>query len=147
MLKLLSFDPVAKTTVSIPVRRQMFVEHSGTVRRLVEDVGDAVDEIPLPSVAPDVLQLVVDYCSSKNDPGFDINAYINSLGSTKIFDVMIAANYLDIQSLLNLLVAAVGKIISKCKTPEDIRKTFNISNDLTPAEEAEIVRQNAWALE
>ncbi|KAF7840997.1 SKP1-like protein 1A [Senna tora] len=35
----------------------------------------------------------------------------------------------------------------KGKMPEEIRKTFNIKNDFTPEEEAEIRRENQWAFE
>jgi S-phase kinase-associated protein 1 len=33
----------------------------------------------------------------------------------------------------------------KGKTPENIRKTFNIVNDFTPEEEANIIAENKWA--
>ena len=35
----------------------------------------------------------------------------------------------------------------KGKTPEEIRKTFNIRNDFTPEEEEEVRRENQWAFE
>ncbi len=35
----------------------------------------------------------------------------------------------------------------KGKTPEEIRKTFNIQNDFTPEEEDQIRRENEWAEE
>ncbi len=40
----------------------------------------------------------------------------------------------------------VPGICFKGKTPEEIRKTFNIKNDFTPEEEEE-VRENQWAFE
>jgi len=46
-----------------------------------------------------------------------------------------AANYLDIKSLLDLGCAKIATLI-KGKSPEEIRKTFNIINDFTPEEEA-----------
>lgn len=42
-----------------------------------------------------------------------------------------AAHYLNIKSLLNLTCRTVADMI-KGKTPEEIRKTFNIKNDFTP---------------
>jgi len=35
----------------------------------------------------------------------------------------------------------------KRKTPEEIRKTFNIKNDFAPEEEEEMRRANQWAFE
>ena len=57
-----------------------------------------------------------------------------------------AANYLNIKSLLDLTCQTVADVI-KGKTPEEIRKTFNIKNDFTPEEEEEVRRENAWAFE
>ena len=33
------------------------------------------------------------------------------------------------------------------KTPEEIRRIFNIKNDFTPEEEEEVRRENQWAFE
>jgi hypothetical protein len=57
-----------------------------------------------------------------------------------------AANYLNIKSLLDLTCMTVANMI-KGKTPEEIRKTFNIKNDFTPEEEEEVRRENQWAFE
>lgn len=57
-----------------------------------------------------------------------------------------AANYMNIKSLLDLTCMTVANMI-KGKTPEEIRKTFNIRNDFTPEEEEEVRRENQWAFE
>ena len=54
-----------------------------------------------------------------------------------LFELILAANFMDIKPLLDLACAKVASMI-KGKTPEDIRKTFNIKNDFTPEEEAAI---------
>ncbi|VAH97694.1 unnamed protein product [Triticum turgidum subsp. durum] len=63
-----------------------------------------------------------------------------------LFDLILAANYLNIKGLLDLTCQTVADMI-KGKTPEEIRKTFNIKNDFTPEEEVEIRRENQWAFE
>ncbi|OAY65218.1 SKP1-like protein 1B, partial [Ananas comosus] len=65
---------------------------------------------------------------------------------TTLFDLILAANYLNIKGLLDLTCQTVADMI-KGKTPEEIRKTFNIKNDFTPEEEEEIRRENQWAFE
>ena len=57
-----------------------------------------------------------------------------------------AANYLDIKSLLELSCAKVASLI-KNKTVAEIRTFFNIENDFTPEEEAQIQEENRWAEE
>lgn len=56
---------------------------------------------------------------------------------------MQAANFLDIQSLLDLTCKTVADMI-KGKTPEQIRSEFDIENDFTPEELDEVRRDNAW---
>jgi S-phase kinase-associated protein 1 len=53
---------------------------------------------------------------------------------------------LDIKQLLDVGCKTVANMI-KGKSPEEIRKTFNIQNDFTPEEEDQIRRENEWAEE
>ncbi|CAL9197743.1 unnamed protein product, partial [Musa hybrid cultivar] len=69
-----------------------------------------------------------------------------SIFCPKIFFVLITSNYLNIKGLLDLTCQTVADMI-KGKTPEEIRKTFNIKNDFTPEEEEEVRRENQWAFE
>lgn len=60
--------------------------------------------------------------------------------------MILAANYLDIRSLLDVTCKTVANMI-KGKTPDEIRKTFNIKNDFTPAEEEQVRKENTWCEE
>ncbi|GFH18611.1 SKP1-like protein 1A [Haematococcus lacustris] len=62
-----------------------------------------------------------------------------------LFNLVLAANYLDIKSLMDLTCQTVAKMI-KGKTPAEICKTFNM-NELTPEEAEEERRENQWAFE
>jgi Skp1 family, dimerisation domain len=55
-----------------------------------------------------------------------------------------AAYALEIQPLVELCCKIVASMI-KGKSAEEIRKTFNITNDFTPEEEEQIRRENEWA--
>ncbi|CAA0841976.1 SKP1-like protein 4 [Striga hermonthica] len=59
------------------------------------------------------------------------------------FVAFMAAHYLNIPGKLDVTCQAAANML-KGKTPEEIRATYNITNDLTPEEEEEI-REYWWA--
>lgn len=73
-----------------------------------------------------------------------LNSVIAVLDSNPAPPSFQAANYLDIKALLDVGCKTVANMI-KGKSPEEIRKTFNITNDFTPEEEEQIRRENEWA--
>ncbi|KAL0365677.1 UNVERIFIED_CONTAM: SKP1-like protein 1A [Sesamum angustifolium] len=136
---------------------------SQTIKHMIED-NCADTSIPLPNVTSKILAKVIEYCKRHVDAAAKASA--DSTASDKVaeddlkafdaefvkvdqgtlFDLILAANYLNIKSLLDLTCQTVADMI-KGKTPEEIRKTFNIKNDFTPEEEEEVRRENAWAFE
>ena len=130
---------------------------SQTIYHMILD-GCANSVIPLPNVTSKILAKVIEYCkkhvdtSSKPDDNTatdDLKAWdadFVKVDQPTLFDLILAANYLDIKSLLDLTCQTVADMI-KGKTPEEIRKTFNIKNDFTPEEEEEVRRENQWAFE
>ncbi|OIV94855.1 hypothetical protein TanjilG_22052 [Lupinus angustifolius] len=129
---------------------------SQTIKHMIED--DCADNgIPLPNVTSKILAKVIEYCkkhveatSSEEKPNDeDLKAWdadFVKVDQATLFDLILAANYLNIKSLLDLTCQTVADMI-KGKTPEEIRKTFNIKNDFTPEEEEEVRRENQWAFE
>ena len=75
------------------------------------------------------------------------NEFINNIKDDVLFDIILAANYLDIKDLLDLSCKKVADDIKKCKTPQEIRRRYNIKNDFTPEEEEEIRKENDWCEE
>ena len=61
-----------------------------------------------------------------------------TLESEILFELIMAANYLDIKPLLELACAKCASLI-KDKSIKEIRQFFNIENDFTPEEEALII--------
>ncbi|CAL1405247.1 unnamed protein product [Linum trigynum] len=132
---------------------------SQTIKHMIED--DCADNgIPLPNVTAKILAMVIEYC--KKHQGSPDGATANAAGADDglktwdadfvkvdqetLFDLILAANYLNIKDLLDLTCQTVADMI-KDKTPEEIRKLFNIVNDFTPEEEEEVRRENQWAFE
>ncbi|XP_073286269.1 SKP1-like protein 1B [Primulina huaijiensis] len=140
---------------------ELVAMESQTIRHMIED--DCADSvIPLPNVASNILAKVIEYCkrhvqtSSKADTdvlGMMADSELNQFDTEfvrvdqdTLFDLMLAANYLNIKGLLDLTCQTVADMM-KGKTPEQIRKQFNIKNDYTPEEEEEVRKENAWAFE
>ncbi|KAH8965986.1 hypothetical protein BDL97_04G145400 [Sphagnum fallax] len=132
---------------------------SQAVKNMIEDTG--MDHpIPLPNVSSKILAKVIEYCKYHVDnqkashdkpatPEDEIKAWdldFVKVDQATLFDLILAANYLHIKNLLDLTCQTVADMI-KGKTPEEIRKTFNIKNDFTPEEEEEVRRENQWAFE
>lgn len=70
--------------------------------------------------------------------------FIESTNNETLFNLTLAANYLDIKPLLDLCCARIASFI-KGKTPEEIRTNLGIVVDFTPEEEAQVREENAWA--
>ncbi|KAL9819813.1 putative S-phase kinase-associated protein [Arabidopsis thaliana] len=126
---------------------------SQTIAHMVED--DCVaDGIPLANVESKILVKVIEYCKKHHVDEAnpiseeDLNKWdekFMDLEQSTIFELILAANYLNIKSLLDLTCQTVADMI-KGKTPEEIRSTFNIENDFTPEEEEAVRKENQWAL-
>jgi S-phase kinase-associated protein 1 len=108
-----------------------------------------------------VMKKVIEWCGHhKNDPpatqdddsdsrkkSTDIDEWdqkFMQVDQEMLFEIILAANYLDIKALLDVGCKTVANMI-KGKSPDEIRKTFNIQNDFTPEEEEQIRRENEWA--
>ena len=145
--------------VEVPVD---VAEKSVLIKGLIEDSGTD-EEIPLPQVKKPILEKIIVYCTrlldhqppeidkplSHNDMHQVVEQwyadYIN-LEQEELFELVMAANYLDIKPLLELSCAKVASQI-KNKSVKEIRQYFNIENDFTPEEEQQIQEENRWAEE
>ena len=121
------------------------------------------EEIPLPNVKRAILEKVIVFCTHMKDHqppeidkplvSTDMAAVVDpwhadfiNLDQEVLFELIMASNYLDIKPLLELACAKVASLI-KNKTVPEIRKFFNIENDFSPGEEAQIMEENKWAEE
>jgi len=139
------------------------IKLSNTINTMLQDLGMDPEEqpeaIPVSNVNSAILKKVITWCQHhKDDPIVnedddnkekrtdDIGSWdaeFLKVDQGTLFELILAANYLDIKGLLDVTCKTVANMI-KGKTPEEIRRTFNIKNDFTPEEEEQIRKENAW---
>ncbi|GMH43073.1 hypothetical protein BSKO_10995 [Bryopsis sp. KO-2023] len=135
---------------------------SETIKNMIEDIQEVENHpVPLPNVKSPILSKVIEYCKyhveaqekDENDKpkkgeeevkGWDQEYMKVDLNT--LYELILAANYLNIKDLLDLCCQTVANMI-RGRTPEEIRKLFNIKNDFTPEEEEEVRRENQWAFD
>ncbi|KAH7687468.1 S-phase kinase-associated protein 1 [Dioscorea alata] len=123
------------------------------------DQGCCTDQqaIPIFEVSSNVLQSLIEYCKKHAELSPSHNAellkdwdsnFMKTMAEKEDIEfigyLLIAANYLEVDGLLNLITTTVADMI-RGKTPEEIRTILRIENDLTPEEEQAIRAANAWA--
>ena len=128
-----------------------------------DDEDNEVDrEIPLPNVKDSVLTKVIEYCTH-HETVEAMTQIQTPLKSSKIedlvqpwyaefvridrsllFELVTAANFMDIKPLLDLTCLAVAVAI-KGKSASELRTIFSISNEFTPEEEAQVLGESNWA--
>ncbi|KNC46164.1 S-phase kinase-associated protein 1 [Thecamonas trahens ATCC 50062] len=158
MVKLISSDG---HTIEVP---EDIVRKSQTLQNTLDDLAkDQLENgIPLANVTHAILTKVVEWCTHHKDdppPPEDDDARTRrtdditpwdadfcKVEQTVLFELILAANYLDIKGLLDLCCKTVANMI-KGKSPEQIRQTFNIKNDFTPEEEEQVRKENEWCEE
>lgn len=139
------------------------------------DNGCAGGNIPLPNVDDRALATVIKYCDkhAAAEPGSNHGAADEGGGSSSsggntaaskkaldewdrklvedltqdaLFDLITAANFLDIKGLLDASCQKVADMIVK-KTPAQLRTMFRIANDFTAEEEEEIRKESPWVFD
>jgi S-phase kinase-associated protein 1 len=161
------------TTVKVITEEGTEVELSEPIARMSKLISSVIDDreegeedeaVPIPSVSSATLDKVIEFCTQYlQDPLPEIEKplktnklsdvvpefygnYIESLEIEPLYQLILAANYLDIKELLELSCAQVAAHM-RGKTIQEIRDLFNIENDFTPEEEAQIKEENRWAEE
>ena len=128
-------------------------KQSNTIRTMLEELGMGDDDdeaIPLPNVNATILKKVISWCTHHKDdlppPEDDENRETATddistwdmeflkVDQGTLFELILAANYLDIKGLLDVTCRNVANMI-KCKDGREIREIFNIKNEITLAEE------------
>jgi len=140
-----------KTSFRVPKKAAL---QSHLVRTALEDDKDA-KEVPLVHIAAPIVEKCIQYMTYHVDvPPRKIESPLKSSNMKELVDrfdakfvddidldtlmkLLLAANYMDIKSLLELICAKVASMM-KGKTAPQIRKAFNIREEFTPEEYEEI---------
>jgi S-phase kinase-associated protein 1 len=155
--------PGGDEPVRIRIPRNAAKMSSLIASMLQDDEEGEESEIPLQEVTKEVLDKVVEFLlEHMDDPMRDIAKPIHSnkieelvgewdaefidLEQEFLFRLILAANYMDIPSLLDLSITKVATMI-KGKEPDEVKRLFNIDPDLTPEEEKLVRDQNQWIFE
>lgn len=139
------------TTFSVPI---CVVRHSTLISTMLEDDGGEdgeVTEIPLPYIKAAIMSKVTEFFQLYEDEPFPeipkplpstnmadavperYATFVDGMDKETQFELILAANYLDVQPLLELLCAKVASTV-KGKTPEQIRAQFGLQDDFTAEE-------------
>lgn len=121
------------------------MECSGTLSGTIDMAEGTV--VPLPSVNSTILRKVLDWAinyqklpiAGDEDHTSTVSQFYKeffNVGQSTLFEIILAANYLDMKCLLDVACMAVGKLI-KGKTPGEIRQLFNITNGSARADSAD----------
>lgn len=136
-------------------------ERSVLIKNMLSDLGADDDdfEVPVPNVRASVLKKVLEWAEHHKDTAFpddedddtrksapvdDWDREFLRVDQEMLYEIILAANYLNMRPLLDAGCKVVAEMI-RGKSPEEIRRTFNIVNDFNPDEEAAIKRENEWA--
>ncbi|KFK35211.1 hypothetical protein AALP_AA5G254800 [Arabis alpina] len=129
---------------------------SQTIAHMVED-DCANNEIPLANVKGTTISKVIEYCkkhdgddSASEEAKKDLkkwDAEFMEMDLSMIYELNLAANYLNVKGLLDLSCQTVADLMMACKTHVEIREKFGIENDFTPEEEEKNCKENEWAFE
>lgn len=156
MLKLESSDGEIIQVETDTIRQSTTIDNMITE---LDDQGFSDEEsIPINNVNGNILSKVIEWCKHhKNEtqavedddsdkrtddiPTWDQEFLKVDQGT--LFELIMAANYLDIKKLLDLCCKSVANMI-KGKSANEIRKTFNIKNDFNEEEEAQVRKENTW---
>lgn len=158
---------VSKGSVSFPISRNAAML-SLMLRGLLEEFQDEASmEIPIDSIEAPVLGLLIQFmercvataaepipaierplrCTFEEAVPKWVSEFVNALSLADTMALLAAANFLSLESFLEVGCAKIAIVLRECGSPEKIRETFDIPNDFTIEEEKKLREEYAWAFQ
>jgi S-phase kinase-associated protein 1 len=125
---------------------------SGTIRDMIQDIPQENDEIPVKNVRPEIMEKVIEYCTFHSEEHTEREKeswnedFFKSLSREVLFECILAANFLHINSLLESGCKKIADSI-RGKSVQEMREYFGTKNDFTPEEEERIMKENEWLMD
>jgi len=143
--------------------------HCQTLKNLLEDTASISQtnpsepiEIPLQDIKESTLLTIRQYLElyHVNSEDIEKNAEAEAQRSSKVsvrtweqrfvtlpqqelFELVHASNFLDMKRMFDVACQGLANLIAG-KTPDQIRETFGIENDVTPEEEKQMYQEFEW---
>ncbi|CAG9318042.1 unnamed protein product [Blepharisma stoltei] len=144
--------------------RESFRNLSHLINNVLEDSGVG-EEIPIEHVSNNVLHSILQFAEHHNFqpaappkkpiPSNDIAQaledpwdaeFIKRFNRDELIELLLAVNYLDMRSLLDICFATIASMF-KGKNIEELKSEYGITEEFTPEMEEQLKRENEWALE
>ncbi|KAF8719863.1 hypothetical protein HU200_024624 [Digitaria exilis] len=127
----------------------------GTISNMIDD--DCVEGgVPLPNVKAPAMARVLEYLNFITTTSAAAaeeavkkeceKGFFDKMAKEALFDVILAANYLHAEELLDASMQCAADR-ARGKTVPELREYFGLVNDFTPEEEEEIRKENSWAFD
>ena len=153
MVKLLTNDTQEieidyKYLVNMKLVNALLGVEDGTYEEMSEEELCEINEktIPLDDVDMVTLKKILEYCENiehnekleENDKEEYLKSYFKC-SDTLLYKVINGSNYVQHEHLLDKACQEIADIIRACNSIDDIKKRFNITNELSAEDEKEIM--------
>lgn len=153
---------VTKETTKVKVNLE-FRNISKLIRSILED-SSLNEEISIEYVSEATLNKIIEFCEHHNytaptHPKYPLQSnnisdalqdpwdvvYLQSLSKEQLIEIILASNYLDIKSLLEICLAGLAANF-KGKEIEEISRDYAIIEDFTAEEEEKLRADFSWMM-
>ncbi|CAF1447123.1 unnamed protein product [Adineta ricciae] len=147
----LCFLPSSKRRLKTWLRFKYQIKNNGPLSKFLSEDDTSDKPVQLANVNAEVLKKIIEWAEHHQDDEIEDEdgqpkakrvVYLQEwdikyfkIDQQMIFEIIMASNYLGMIKLLDMACKTIADMI-KDKTPEEVRQTFNIPNDLEDPQSA-----------